>query len=142
MINELLQKLITILHISLLFVFIVGPLLPGKYLIYYLFLWPAIYLHWYFNDGGCMLTEIEYNLDKQYYNGLDEYIFNSKSGFFASLGKFKFDFLNANLNYYRTILWIIAFIRALIYYRKDITKDWLVVGKPFISRFIYESRKV
>lgn len=142
MINELLQKLITILHISLFVVFIVGPFLPGKYLIYYLFLWPVIYLHWYFNDGVCMLTEIEYSLDKQHYNGLDEYIFNSKSGFFATLGKFKLDFLNANLNYYRTILWIIVFIRALIYYRKDITKDWSVVRKPFISRFIYELCKV
>jgi hypothetical protein len=95
-----------------------------------------------FNDGGCMLTEIEYSLDKQHYNGLDEYIFNSKSGFFATLDKIKLDFLNANLNYYRTILWIIAFIRALIYYRKDITNDWSVVIKPFISRFIYESCKV
>lgn len=98
-----------------------------------------MYVHWYFNDGGCMLTEIEYSLDKQHYNGLNEYIFNSRHGFFATLGKVKLDFLNANLNYYQTILWIIAFIRALIYYRKEITK-WGEIGrKRFISRCIYES---
>ena len=107
MITELLQTLITILHISLFFVLIIGPFLTGKYLIYYLFLWPVIYVHWYFNDDRCILTEIEYILDKQHYNGLDEYIFNSKKGFFASLGKYKLDFLNVNLNYIRTIICII-----------------------------------
>ena len=139
MITYLLQKVITILHIFLIVLFIIGPFLPGKYLIYYLFLWPATYIHWYFNDDNCMLTEIEYSLDKQYHNGLNEYIFNSKRGFFAVLGNLKYDLLNVNFTYYRTILWIVAFIRAFIYYRKDITKWWEIVRKHFVSQFICDS---
>ena len=86
-----------------------------------------------------MLTEIEYSLDKQYHNGLNEYIFNSKRGFFAVLGNLKYDLLNVNFTYYRTILWIVAFIRAFIYYRKDITKWWEIVRKHFVSQFICDS---
>ena len=139
MITDLLQKVITFLHISLIVLFVIGPFLPGKYLIYYLFLWPFTYIHWYFNDDRCMLTEIEYNLDKQHHNGLDEYIFNSKRGYFAFLSNSKYDFVNVNIDYCRTILWIVAFIRALIFYKKDITKWWDILRKHFISRFICDS---
>jgi hypothetical protein len=140
---EFLQKIITTLHVSLFIVFTIGPFLPGKYLIYYLFLWPAIYVHWYFNDDKCMLTEIEYNIDRQYYNGINEYMFHSKSGFFSILNKLNifspnFDSFNNWLNYYRSILWIVVFIRALIFYRKDIAKGWIEIKKHFISRFVYD----
>jgi|688.fasta_scaffold465244_2 hypothetical protein len=141
---EFLQKIIIAFHVSLFVVFTIGPFMSGKYLIYYLFLWPSIIVHWYFNDGNCMLTEIEYNIDGQHYNGINEYIFHSKSGFFSILNilhRFfpNFDYLNNGFNYYRSILWIIAFIRALIFYRKDITKWWENVRKHFISRFICDS---
>jgi hypothetical protein len=140
---EFLQKIITALHVSLFIVFTIGPFLPGKYLIYYLFLWPAIYVHWYFNDDNCMLTEIEYNIDRQHYNGINEYMFHSKSGFFSILNKLNiffpnFDSFNNWLNYYRSVLWIVAFIRALIFYRKGIAKGLKETKKYFTSQFVYD----
>lgn len=140
---EFLQKIITAIHVSLFIVFTIGPFLPGKYLIYYLFLWPVIYVHWYFNDDKCMLTEIEYNIDRQHYNGINEYNFHSKSRFFSILNKLNiffpnFDSFNNWLDYYRSILWIVVFIRALIFYRKDIAKGWIETKKYFTSRFIYD----
>lgn len=138
---EILKKLLTIFHVSLFIIFTIGPFLPGKYLIYYLFLWPAVYIHWHFNDNNCMLTEIEYSMDQQYYNGLTEYIFHSKNGFFSILKKLhilfpNFESLNSWLDNYRSALWIIAFIRALIYYQKDIV-NWVAGTKRhFITRFI------
>ena len=140
------KKVLVFFHLSLVLIFIVGPFLPGKYLLYYLFLWPIVYIHWYFNDNRCMLTEIEYNNDTDYFSSINEYSFFSKDVIFSSLKKFDIFFtneysFNALLDKIRTILWIIAFIRAVIYYRKDIVKWWLSVRKYFIFRFLCDSCK-
>jgi len=107
---------------------------------------PAIYIHWYFNDNKCMLTEIDYSLDKKNYNGINEYIYHSKSSFFSILNKLNiffpdYDSFNNWLNYYRSILWIIVFIRAVIYYKKDIAKGWIETRKHFVARFVCDSCK-
>lgn len=144
--NELLQKLLLFLHLYLFVILLIGPFLPGKYLIYYLFILPAIYVHWYFNDDRCLLTELAYNIDKNFYNSINEYYYYSKSSIFTFLKKINNYFPNIRnlgdkLDYFRSILWVIVFIRALIYYRKDIAKDWGAIRKHFIFRFLYDSYK-
>jgi hypothetical protein len=146
LLHKLLHILLVFLHVSLILIFVIGPFLTGKYLIYYLFLWPAIYFHWYFNDNKCMITEIEYNIDKNFFSNIDEYRHYSKSKFFSILNKVNIIFTNFDsfdnfLNYYRSILWIIVFIKALIYYRKDIAKDWVSIKKHIVLRFICDSCK-
>jgi hypothetical protein len=37
-----------------------GALLPKKYLIYFIFGWPLLYLQWILNDNKCLLTQVEY----------------------------------------------------------------------------------
>jgi len=144
--NIILEKIVKITHLLLVIIFIIGPFLPGKYLIYYLFLWPAVYFHWYFNDDMCMLTEIGYNIDSNFYNSISEYYYYSNNSIFSLIKIINRYFTNSDtsidtLNNLRSILWIFAFIRALIYYRKDIAKNWSIVSKHFISRFICYSCK-
>ena len=68
MIENVMNKIVRFSHLLLLFVLIFGVFLPGKYLIYFLFLLPAIYIHWYFNDNKCMLTELESHFDQKHVN--------------------------------------------------------------------------
>lgn len=143
---EIIEKIIVFFHVFLIFIITIGPFLPGKYLIYYLFLWPAIYFHWHFNDNKCMLTEIEYNINKKFFNNIVVYDYYNKIYLFSILRKLNINFSNFDSfdNFFllfSSILWIIAFIRALIYYRKDFSKDWNSVRNHFISRFIYDSCK-
>ena len=39
-----------------------GCFLPKQFLIYHVFLWPLIFLHWCMNDGKCILTTFEFKL--------------------------------------------------------------------------------
>ena len=138
------KKVLVFVHLLLLLIFIIGPFLPGKYLLYYLFLWPLVYIHWYFNDDRCMLTELEYNIDTDFFSSLNEYSFFSKDSIFSALRKINIFFnsehsFNTSLDKIRTILWIIAFIRAVIYYRKDIVKSFSNIRKHFIFRFLCDS---
>ena len=82
-----LKQIFLIFHLLLVLIFIIGPFLPGKYLIYYLFLWPIVYIHWHFNDGMCMLTELEYNSDTDFFSNINEYSFFSKDSIFSALRK-------------------------------------------------------
>jgi hypothetical protein len=145
--TNFLQKILFLFHVSLFFIITIGPFLPGKYLIYYLFLWPAIYFHWHFNDNNCMLTEIEYKMDINHHNGIEQYRFYSLSNLISVLYK-KFniyisdiDSLNKWTDYYSSILWTIAFIRLLICYRKDIKKWWILHKKQFTIRFLCDTLK-
>jgi len=52
-----LVKLLDFIHQVAACFLILGCLLPPKYLIYHVFLWPLVYLHWYFNDGRCILSD-------------------------------------------------------------------------------------
>jgi hypothetical protein len=143
MITDLLQKVITILHISLIVLFIIGPFLPGKYLIYYLFLWPATYIHWYFNDNKCMLTELESHFDQKYVNlNNDEEVYHYKYiNILEMLKKINiyFDGADSFTSYLYNIFficWIVGFIRFLNYYKKDIFNAWSVIKKPLQRRFL------
>jgi hypothetical protein len=140
------KKVLVFVHLSLVLIFIIGPFLPGKYLLYYLLLWPLIYIHWYFNDDRCMLTELEYSIDTDFFGSLNEYSFFSKDSIFSALRKINIFFnnehsFNISLDKIRTTLWIIAFIRAVIYYRKDIVKWFSKIRKHFIFRFLCDSCK-
>jgi hypothetical protein len=140
------KKVLVFVHLSLVLIFIIGPFLPGKYLLYYLFLWPLVYIHWYFNDDRCMLTELEYNNDTDFFSSLNEYSFFSKDSIFTALRKINIFFNNEHsfhisLDKIRTTLWIVAFIRAIIYYRKDIVKWLSKIRKHFIFRFLCDSCK-
>ena len=73
MIENVLNKIVRFSHLLLLFVLIFGVFLPSKYLIYFLFLLPAIYIHWYFNDNKCMLTELESRFDQKHVNLNNDY---------------------------------------------------------------------
>lgn len=146
MINSL-QKILFLFHVSLFFIVTIGPFLPCKYLIYYLFLWPAIYFHWYFNDNNCMLTEIEYKTDINHHNGIEQYRFYSLSNLISVLYK-KFNIYISDIDsldkwtyYYSSILWTIGFIRLLIYYRKDIKKWWILHKTQFTIRFLCDTLK-
>ena len=66
--SKLIANVIKIIHYIIMFTLLLGVFLPSKYLIYYIFLWPAVYFHWYFNDNKCMLTEIESHFDTKYPN--------------------------------------------------------------------------
>jgi len=72
------KKVLVFVHLSLVLIFIIGPFLPGKYLLYYLFLWPLVYIHWYFNDDRCMLTELEYNNDTDFFSSIRAIIYYRK----------------------------------------------------------------
>lgn len=144
--NNLLQKILVLLHLFLLVIFFIGPFLPGKYLIYYLFIWPFTYIHWHFNNDQCILTDLEFKTSGEFFNGITEYKHYSKSLFFSKLSKLNIHFSNVDsfdnfLDYSRSILWIIVFIRALVYYRNDIVKGWKSVKKTFVHRFICEACK-
>ena len=144
--NEILSRLLYILHISLFFIITIGPFLPGKYLIYYLFFWPGMYIHWQLNDGMCMLTDIEFKISNYFFNNINDYIFYSFNKYSTILRKFNIifsniDYYNKIMKQYNNILWIIVFIRALIYYRNDIVKDWVSIKKHIVSRFICDTYK-
>jgi hypothetical protein len=144
--NETLHKLLFFIHAFLFIVFSIGPFLSGKYLIYYLFLWPGTRIHWSFNDNMCMLTELEFKTNNNFFNNINEYIFHYTSNTLKTLNKFNinfqnFDSYNETIFSYYNILWIIVFIRALIYYRKDIAKDWVSIKKHVVYRFICDTCK-
>ena len=44
---------------------IFGFLIPKKYLLVFVVLWPSVYLSWQLNNNKCILTEIEYYLDNK-----------------------------------------------------------------------------
>ena len=48
-----------IIHFLVGFPALFGFLLPKKYLIYHLSLYPLFLFHWYTNNGNCFFTEIE-----------------------------------------------------------------------------------
>ena len=79
------------LHLVIMLFLTLGALLPKKYLIYFIFGWPLMYLQWILNDNKCFLTEFEYWLandprpaPNHYYNFVIKYndslykIFNIK----------------------------------------------------------------
>ena len=144
--KELTRKVLVFIHLLVAVLIIIGPFLPGRYLIYYLLLWPMLHIHWHLNNGMCMLTELEYNTDTNFFSNINEYIFFSRDNIFSFLRKINI-FVSDEQSYHnllekiRGALWIVAFIRALIYYRKDIVKWSSKIRKHFIFRFLCDSYK-
>ena len=105
-----------------------------------------MYIHWQLNDGMCMLTDIEFKISNYFFNNINDYIFYSFNKYSTILRKFNIifsniDYYNKIMKQYNNILWIIVFIRALIYYRNDIVKDWVSIKKHIVSRFICDTYK-
>jgi hypothetical protein len=140
------QKTITIIHYIFLIIFILSIFIPDKYLIYIIFLRPLTMIHWDFNNNQCFLTEVAYNYDDNYYPGISLFKYEKYKNFVKQLYNYNiyfdnYDSMTSIINNIFNICWLIVFIRALIYYRKDIVKDWLSIKKHIVSRFVCDSCK-
>ena len=146
--DTILSKLVRFFHYAYMLTLIFGIFLPSKYLIYYLFLLPAIYIHWYFNNNQCMLAELESSLDNNYLNinNHEEVRYYQINNIFKTLKKINIYLYDGNL-FISTLLnisivcWVIGFIRFIIYYRKNILNTWKVVKNPFGKRIIDDKYK-
>lgn len=49
-------------HIAIGFLLTFGFLLPRKFLLVAIFAWPVVWIHWRFNGGRCLLTDIEHRM--------------------------------------------------------------------------------
>jgi len=144
--NSVLSTFLGIFHVFLYFIMVFGIFIPDKYLIYYLFLMPGMFFQWRFNDKQCILTEIEFKVSNNHHNNIDEMLIYDKTKVVNIIKKFNIFFDNYDtfhnyMCYSAFILWIFAFIRALIYYRKDIAKDWKSIKTPFMKQFINDKYK-
>ena len=141
-------KLVKITHYLLLFVLIFGIFLPPKYLIYYLFLWPAVYFSWQFNNNRCMLTELESQFDPRHLNlnEHEEVRHYKYIEIFENLKKIDIYFDNIesfNSYVYNIIMivWVVGVIRLINYYKKDISYVWSTIKKPLTRRILNDRYK-
>jgi hypothetical protein len=148
MIQKIISLFFKISHFVLLFILIFGVFLHPKYLIYYLFLWPAIYIHWYFNDNKCMLTELESNFDDKHVNlnNHEEVRHYKYIEIFEGLKKFNiyFDSIDSFTSYLYDIImvcWFFGLIRLLNYYKKNIYYTWVAIKKPLSMRLVNDRYK-
>ena len=142
------SKLVKIIHYIVTFTLIFGIFLPNKYLIYYIFLWPAVYAHWFFNDNKCMLTELELHFNQKFINiNIDEEVNHHKHiENLEGLKKFNiyFDNIDSFTSYFYNIVvvcWVIGFIRLVVYYRKNILNFLSIIIPPLSKRVIYDKYK-
>ena len=63
--KKILKLAIILVHKIIVFSMIFGFLIPKKYLLFFIILWPSVYLSWQLNNNKCILTEIEYYLDNK-----------------------------------------------------------------------------
>jgi len=146
--DTILSRLVRYIHIALLIILVIGAFLPGKYLIYYLILWPAVIIHWSFNDSNCMLTELESQLSENHFNNNipGEIIHYKYLNIFNFLKKINiyFDSIDKFASYLHTIYmicWLVGFIRFLNYHKKSIYSALLSVKKPLGKRLIHDRYK-
>jgi len=146
--DTILVKLVRYFHYTYMLTLIFGVLLPSKYIIYYLCLLPALYLHWYFNDNKCMLSELESHLDNENsnINNQDEARYYQLETIFKRLKKINIYFYDGDLFIslilnVSIICWIIGFIRFIIYYRKNILNIWSVIKHPLSKRVLHDKYK-
>ena len=62
-IKKYLSSVLHILHKLIVYFMVFGFLLPKKYLIYHLIVWPLVWLHWKTNNNYCFLTQLESKLN-------------------------------------------------------------------------------
>jgi len=118
MIKILLLSLVKFVHNLIILFVVLGSFLPKKYLIYFLFAWPTIFIHWQTNSNKCVLTELEFWIENKPYpaNTIDTdpaYPFIRKI-----TGKMFDSFSDNQLHKFIlglfTLLWVIGLIRYLI----------------------------
>ena len=71
--NEILLKIITLLHILLIIFIVIVPFVGSNYLLllHAIFV-PFMVLHWIINDNTCALTLVEKKLREKIYGNVDE----------------------------------------------------------------------
>jgi hypothetical protein len=146
--DTILSKLVRYIHLVYMGTLIFGVFLPSKYLIYYLFLLPALFIHWYLNNNRCMLVELESHFDNNYLNinVHEEVRYYQFQNIFKMLKNFNirlYDgdlFISLIINV-SIICWIIGFIRFIIYYRKNILNIWSVIKHPLSKRVLHDKYK-
>ncbi len=146
--SKLVANVIRIIHCILMLTLLFGVFLPDKYLIYYIFLWPAIYTHWMFNDSHCMLTELEANFDQKFIsvNNHEEVRHHKYRDIFKNLKSFNiyFDNMDSFISHFYGIVilcWIVGIIRILYYYKKNIYYVWSMIKKPLTRRLVNDKYK-
>ena len=106
---------VMIAHKVLVYFMMLGFLLPKKYLIAHLMLWPAVISHWQFNDNKCILTEMELKLRGEeaksiYDENGGEYVFMKK--FMNDMGmEFNSKQLHNLIYIGFTVSWLISLYR-------------------------------
>lgn len=146
--DTILSKLVRFVHYVCMGSLIFGVFISSKYLIYYLFLLPAMFLHWYYNDNRCMLTDLESQVDNNHFNinNHEEVRYYQFQNIFKILKKFRINFYNGDV-FISTLLnisivcWIIGFIRFIIYYRKNILNFLAGIKTPLGKRVIDDKYK-
>ena len=148
MTDTILSKIVRYFHYTCMLVLIIGVFLPPKYLISYLCLLPAIYIHWYFNDNKCMFVELESQLDNKNLNinNHEEVRHYQFENIFKTLKNFNIrvyhgdSFMSALLNI-SMVCWVIGFIRLVVYYRKNILNTLSIFTPPLSKRVIHDKYK-
>lgn len=67
MLKNLTLNFIIFTHILIVLFLLLGAFLPKKYLIYFLFFLPFLYIHWLTNNGKCICTQLECWIGKNEY---------------------------------------------------------------------------
>jgi hypothetical protein len=119
-IKQILKKILVFIHILVSLFLAFGFIMPEPFLFYFLFTWPAIYLHWQINDNRCILTDLEYYLDGKEQAPKNNYEFPFVK---KQLAKINIKPTNDMQIYYffiygMTTFWIIGLIRYM-YSRKE-----------------------
>jgi hypothetical protein len=105
----LLLFLLYVIH-SVIMVFVAfGFLLQPNYLIYYVFAWPIMILHWTTNNNMCILTQLENRL-----NNLGKEFDKTVYEFYSHLLMISPEQVRTIFVYGCTFLWTIAVIRLFI----------------------------
>lgn len=108
----MLALIVHILHRILVYFNLFGFLLPKKYLIYHLFLWPIILIHWLTNNNKCFLTQLEIQLSGNNWGKKEsDFGIGIAKSFGINLSKKETDKISITL---ATISWLISLIRFVL----------------------------
>ena len=112
----MLSSFIHIFHRILTYFTLFGFLLPRKYLIYHLFFYPSMIIHWMTNNNKCILTELEIKLSGRSWSEFESSfgikLFNSL-GFNIKKDKNTSDFITKLYITTYTISWFISLYRYI-----------------------------
>lgn len=119
MIKTVLLNLVKLVHNLIVLFVVFGAFCPKKYLKYFLFVWPIIFIHWQMNSNRCVLTELEYWIENKPYPVSISLQSDPPYPFIRRItGKLFDGFTDGQLHKFIlglfTFLWIIGLIRYLI----------------------------